>query len=692
MRSRTRWSAAILTAWLAATCALAGRVVPPSDPPGAAAAEPSEPFARVRYSEGGLRAVRADGFEEDLGYNAPLFEGDRVRTSAGGRAELQLPDGALVRLDRSTLVELFAFASPEGEGTTVLGLHEGRVQIDAPAAESVRVDTPSASVYVLERSAFLVAVRDGERAEVTVESGRVEVSGEEGSVLLLAGERTTVAPGRAPRSPWPVNLLARDGFTRWVAERDDVFHLRHRPGPEYTELPEPVRPYYPELSRYGRWVWNETWGWTWVPDVEPDWRPYVRGYWEVGPVGPVWVGYEPWGWPVYRFGRWDFWPGYGWVWIPGAVFAPAHVVWYYGPEFVGWCPLGHDGFAVTVGISFGWGDPFFDVRPWVFVDYAGFWVRGWAPHRHHRYYVDGHRAAEVRHRIVRDEGIVTRRRLVPADTRHGRPAAGGATRTAPWTASREHLYERARRLLSAPGSDAREVREWRAAAVRRAAAAEIERARTGTRLGRSVPPSERTRRPSPGSETRTAPAAPERVRPRPGANERRAAPRPAERRPERSVTPPAPVRRDRPVIRVRPEPASPPSPYPARHPEREAPAPRTSFGRAAESVRRFLSRIVRGEGLPSPRSGPPAGSSSVSGEDHPPSKPAPPAARPRREPARTPALRPGAASGSSARPGGERPAPPRVGRSPRSAPHRAAPPSGRARTPRATRSGRRPHR
>ena len=353
-----------------------------TQPPQAAPSDgPVDPFGRVRYIEGGARVLRTDG-AEDLGFNAPVYKGDRVETAGDGqRVELQLPDGSLVRLDIRSSVELYDFAAPgDGDGATVLGLSAGSLAADVPnpnGGQNFRIDTPAASVYPTERAAFRVDIEDNDAVRVSVEHGAVEVAGQDGTVVVRAGERTRVRAGEQPRRPWDYNVMIRDGFDGWVARRDDVYALREQPGKEYGSLPAEVRPYYGELSRYGHWVYTDEFGWTWKPDnVSGDWRPYYEGEWDYGPGGPVWVGSEPWGWAVYRYGRWNFRVGLGWLWIPGAVFGPAHVYWYYGPSYVGWCPLDFWNYPVYVGLGWGWGDPWFDGYPWGFVRYHDFWGRG----------------------------------------------------------------------------------------------------------------------------------------------------------------------------------------------------------------------------------------------------------------------------------------------------------------------------
>lgn len=448
-------------------------------------------FARVRYEENGVDVVRKDGFADELRFNAAIYEGDRVTTRADQRAEFQLPDGSLLRLDRASTLEFYELAEP-GQGdrrSSVVGLVDGSMQIEVPDpenGETFRIDTAAASIYPLEPSSFRVDLANGTVVKVSVERGRVEVAGESGSRVVYAGERARVTQGSSPGRTYAYNVMLRDSFDQWVSRRDDVYGLRAERGPEYDELPEDVRPYYGELSAHGRWVRTDDWGWVWNPDVDDDWRPYYDGYWSTGPWGPVWVSSESWGWPVYRYGRWEYSTGWGWTWIPGRVFRPAHVAWYYGPSYVGWCPLGYWNSAVYVGPrvhwSIGWGWSYFDYHPWVFVGYNHFW------------YHPVPRAIVPRGRVLPADlrrGIVTRASVVsPADVRGARASRAAAAREV--GLPQDRVYERAQALARTRGDVAqradqiRDERENAAAARTRQSFRDVEREIGGSRNARRV--------------------------------------------------------------------------------------------------------------------------------------------------------------------------------------------------------------
>lgn len=111
----------------------------------------------------------------------------------------------------------------------------------------------------------------------------------------------------------------------------------------YEPAPQQVLVQYErDLSPYGHWVETE-YGRCWVPNErDAGWQPYTVGHWEDTDQGWCWVaeGREAeWGVVTYHYGRWYDDRSYGWVWVPGDVWAPAWVAWREGDGYCGWAPL-----------------------------------------------------------------------------------------------------------------------------------------------------------------------------------------------------------------------------------------------------------------------------------------------------------------------------------------------------------------
>lgn len=109
--------------------------------------------------------------------------------------------------------------------------------------------------------------------------------------------------------------------------------------------------FYDDLAPYGRWLYDPSFGYVWMPNVGRDFRPYfTNGYWAMTQFGNTWVSLYDWGWAPFHYGRWTYDGYYGWLWIPGNEWAPAWVSWRSNNNYYGWAPIGP---GVNINISLG---------------------------------------------------------------------------------------------------------------------------------------------------------------------------------------------------------------------------------------------------------------------------------------------------------------------------------------------------
>ncbi|HUL51305.1 MAG TPA: DUF6600 domain-containing protein, partial [Candidatus Nitrosotalea sp.] len=98
------------------------------------------------------------------------------------------------------------------------------------------------------------------------------------------------------------------------------------------------------LASKGTWVDVRLYGHCWRPGgVAVDWRPYCDGWWVWTDCGWYWQSDEPWGWACYHYGTWVYDVTWGWIWVPDIEWAPAWVYWRVGGGFVGWAPCAPHG-------------------------------------------------------------------------------------------------------------------------------------------------------------------------------------------------------------------------------------------------------------------------------------------------------------------------------------------------------------
>jgi len=112
-----------------------------------------------------------------------------------------------------------------------------------------------------------------------------------------------------------------------------------------------LQTFYDELEPYGQWVNDPAYGYVWIPDAGPEFKPYAtNGHWAATEYGNTWVSDYDWGWAAFHYGRWRFADNFGWEWIPGTEWGPAWVNWRTGGDYYGWAPLGP---GINIDVSFG---------------------------------------------------------------------------------------------------------------------------------------------------------------------------------------------------------------------------------------------------------------------------------------------------------------------------------------------------
>ncbi len=106
--------------------------------------------------------------------------------------------------------------------------------------------------------------------------------------------------------------------------------------------------FYDQLSPYGQWVDNPSYGYVWLPDAGRDFVPYsTQGHWIMTEYGWTWVSDYVWGWAPFHYGRWDYDDYYGWYWVPDTEWGPSWVIWRRAEGYYGWAPM-QPGISINV--------------------------------------------------------------------------------------------------------------------------------------------------------------------------------------------------------------------------------------------------------------------------------------------------------------------------------------------------------
>jgi len=132
--------------------------------------------------------------------------------------------------------------------------------------------------------------------------------------------------------------------------------------------------FYTGLQPHGSWIEIDQGVVVWRPTImRRDWSPYREGRWIWTTDGWYWHSYEPFGYITYHYGRWYYDDYYGWLWVPGYEYAPAWVEWRYGDDYIGWAPLHpYTTIYITIGVVYphSYYNPYYH---WNFVTYNHFY-------------------------------------------------------------------------------------------------------------------------------------------------------------------------------------------------------------------------------------------------------------------------------------------------------------------------------
>ncbi len=298
-------------------------------------------YARVGESAGAPEAQvhAADAWRLAI-RNLPLIEGSRVRTDSQDRLEVELDDGAFVRLTGDTLAELSDYSQlSTGQHVTMVALDHGVVYFtgEPQLHDTTSLAAPGMQITLRAGSRVRVEAADQSSAVAVIE-GVVRFTTPNAELDLHAGQYARVnsdAPGRFTL----LREIPHLESDKWSEARDKATAqssaATYVPGVSYGLT---------DLDKSGAWVQTDAAGPVWKPTTEGSWRPFANGHWEwYDEAGYTWVSSDSWGWLPYHYGRWIQDSSLGWVWSPDhrpePIYKPGDVYWLRGQNRLAWGPL-----------------------------------------------------------------------------------------------------------------------------------------------------------------------------------------------------------------------------------------------------------------------------------------------------------------------------------------------------------------
>ena len=238
--------------------------------------------------------------------NLPIRQGYVLATD-NGRAEVEFENGAMAFLNENTVLEFYDLSLHDGDRTTRLVLRQGNAcfNVNPSGGEYFSVTGGDFTVEADARTSFRMDnFDDGSTVETL--TGHISVLRKSGttrldkgqSLSMKAGDETSVTIGRLPNE---------DDFDRWVSGRIDSVTTATNSTLQYTSSPY-YAPGFADLSLYGSWASCGGYGYGWRPfGAGIGWSPFAVGQWIWDPsFGWTWISSQPWGWAPYHYGGWLF--------------------------------------------------------------------------------------------------------------------------------------------------------------------------------------------------------------------------------------------------------------------------------------------------------------------------------------------------------------------------------------------------
>jgi len=295
-------------------------------------------FARLSLAKGDVQVRIAESDDWlPAAANTPIYEGDSIWAPKGSRAEIQLRDGSVIRIDGRTALNVLQVESDFLQFSLEMG--RAYIRTSAKRVWDMQFDLPESTVRVEDRGRYRLEIRRDGDEEISVFRGSAYVESYGSRTRVRRGEMLSLEDTGSEISP----ISPQDAWDRWNIDRDA--RQARRSADSEGMLPEELVVYEEELSSAGEWIVSREYGYVWRPTVmvSADWAPYREGRWIWRGGEYVWISHEPWGWAPYHYGRWAVVAGFGWCWVPpqrGDVYwGPGYVGWVTTPSHVGWVPL-----------------------------------------------------------------------------------------------------------------------------------------------------------------------------------------------------------------------------------------------------------------------------------------------------------------------------------------------------------------
>jgi hypothetical protein len=279
-------------------------------------------IVRLSQIDGDVQIDRATGQGYEKAFiNLPITQGTKLRTAAGGRAEVEFEDGSTLRLTPGSVVEFPGLARRDsGARASSVNLRQGTAYLNFQGSKGEEFNFAfGPETLALAKPAHLRVELKDDNATVALFKGETEVESASGKVKVEKKHSATFdLSGTAPYTL--ANNLEPDPYDDWDKQQEK-YHQQYSLGASNSYSPYSYGS--SDLNYYGSFYNMPGYGMMWQPYLAgAGWDPFMNGGWSWYPgAGYTWVSAYPWGWTPYRYGSWTFLPTYGWFWQPGSTWA-----------------------------------------------------------------------------------------------------------------------------------------------------------------------------------------------------------------------------------------------------------------------------------------------------------------------------------------------------------------------------------
>jgi hypothetical protein len=237
--------------------------------------------------------------------NLPIRHGYVVATD-NGRAAVEFENGAMAFLNENTVLDFYDLSLEEGGRITRLVLRQGSASfyINPGGGDYFSVTGGDFTAEADGKTSFRINNFD-DGSNVDVLSGRINVLHKKDTTALIKGQSFSMKAGDEAADIG--RLPTDDDFDRWVSSRTDAVSSATTAAAQYTSASY-YAPGYADLYTYGSFFDCGGYGYGWRPfGVGFGWSPFSAGQWMWDPsFGWTFMSSQPWGWAPYHYGGWLF--------------------------------------------------------------------------------------------------------------------------------------------------------------------------------------------------------------------------------------------------------------------------------------------------------------------------------------------------------------------------------------------------